>query len=105
MRKETLVPVDLLDVLLDPDNHDPIRCVAEDGTMIEFEQVGVISLPAENDKTLYCILHPVTEGKSDLAYPFRVILSNGRATLSAVDDPDEFARIKAKYEALQRGCS
>ena len=46
MRKETLAPVDLLDVLLDPDNHDPIRCVAEDGTMIEFEQVGVISLPA-----------------------------------------------------------
>ena len=41
-QREELAPVDILDVLLDPDNKEPITLVDQDGRVLAFEQVAVI---------------------------------------------------------------
>ena len=50
--REELVPISIIDVLLDPDNRDPVVLMGEDGKELKFEQVAVMRL--------YCILHPLT---------------------------------------------
>ncbi len=49
--------LDLLDVLLDKDNKNPIIMSDESGRIIRFEQVAVV--PYNNE--LYCILKPIDE--------------------------------------------
>ena len=54
---------DIVDVLLDEDDHEPIVLVDGGGSKVAFEQIAVIP---HNDK-LYCILKPIThiEGVED----------------------------------------
>ena len=69
-------PQDVLDILLDDDNHDNITLYDEDEKAVEFEQVAVISLGDDEDGELYCILKPVgkLEGiKDNEAIVFHVI--------------------------------
>ena len=47
---------DILDILLDPDNKDPIIMRDDKGRQVEFEQVAVVPL---NDR-IYCVLKPIT---------------------------------------------
>ncbi|MBO4554863.1 MAG: hypothetical protein J5713_03685 [Clostridia bacterium] len=50
-------PLDVLDILLDDDNHDNITLYDEQENPIEFEQVAVIPLgESEEDGELSCIL-------------------------------------------------
>lgn len=49
--------VDILDVLLDEDNEDPITLYDENNKAYKFDQVAVIPL----DDNLYAILKPVDE--------------------------------------------
>lgn len=58
--REELVPISIIDVLLDPDNRDPVVLMGEDGKELKFEQVAVIPHDKEGEKRLYCILHPIT---------------------------------------------
>lgn len=48
---------DLLDILLDKDNHDPIVLMDEKGRPISFEQVAII--PMHDVKLLYVVLKPL----------------------------------------------
>jgi uncharacterized protein YrzB (UPF0473 family) len=49
--------MDLLSMLLDEDNHEPIILYDDEGKMLEFEQVAVI--PHLNQ--LYCLLQPISD--------------------------------------------
>ncbi len=52
--------VDLLDVLLDQENKDPIVLMDEKGKQLTFEQVAVIPYGVEDaNKSLYCVLKPM----------------------------------------------
>lgn len=57
--QEELKPVDILDVLLDQDNKDPIVLVDEAGKQLTFEQVAVIPYEVRKEKRLYCVLKPL----------------------------------------------
>lgn len=46
---------DIIDILLDADNKDPILLTDEKGNKIAFEQVAVIPY----DQKIYCILKPI----------------------------------------------
>ncbi len=65
--KEDLKPIDILDVLLDQDNKDPIVLVDENGKQLTFEQVAVIPYEVRKEKRLYCVLKPLDkiEGIAD----------------------------------------
>ena len=52
-----LEKMDILDVLLDEDNKEPIVLMDENGKEIEFEQVAIVPM----DDVLYCVLKPITE--------------------------------------------
>ncbi len=67
-KKEEKKPVDLLDVLLDKDNRDPIVLQDEKGRQITFEQVAIIPYDIdEKTRKLYVVLKPVdkVEGIAD----------------------------------------
>ena len=51
--------VDLLDILLDEDNEDPIKLFDENGKEYKFDQVALIPL----DEKLYAILKPIDKIK------------------------------------------
>lgn len=56
--------MDILDILLDEDNRDPITLVDADGRVIDFEQVAVIPFTtSRGDHNLYCVLKPLDEIK------------------------------------------
>ena len=61
MEKENkdLKQVDILDVLLDQDNREPIVLMDEKGKQLTFEQVAVIPYEVRKDKRLYCVLKPL----------------------------------------------
>lgn len=52
--------VDLLDILLDQDNKDPIVLNDANGNELRFEQVAIITYEiSSGEKSLYCILKPL----------------------------------------------
>lgn len=58
--REELVPISIIDVLLDADNHDPIVLEDDTGRELKFGQVAVIPYEKDGELRLYCILHPIT---------------------------------------------
>ena len=88
-------PKDVLDVLLDDNNHDNITFYDENDNAVEFEQVAVIPLEYdEEDGELYCILKPVgkLEGiKDNEAVVFHVIEDEDGVADLEVEMDDEIA--------------
>ena len=67
-KQEERQPIDLLDVLLDRENRDPILLMDENGRQLSFEQVAVIPYDVEGqDRKLYVVLKPIDkiEGIAD----------------------------------------
>lgn len=58
-QNEDLKQIDILDVLLDQDNKEPIVLVDENGKQLTFEQVAVIPHEVRKEKRLYCVLKPL----------------------------------------------
>ena len=92
--------VDLLDMILDPENDTPIVMVV-DNKVVAFRQVAVIPL----NEMLYCILTPVEplEGVAeDEAIVFRLVVDeNGKASLEIEsDEPTAVAVFDRYYEML-----
>lgn len=56
---ENVKPIDILDVLLDQENKEPIILMDEKGKQITFEQVAVIPYEVKKEKRLYCVLKPL----------------------------------------------
>ena len=83
--------VDLLDVLLDQDNKEPIVLMDENGKQMTFEQVAVIPY-GEDD--LYAILKPITKIDGvgdDEAIVFKVDEDDDGEAILKVEDKEEIA--------------
>lgn len=94
-QKETLETRDLLDVLLDQENKDPIVLMDENGRQITFEQIAIIpyDVPGEERK-LYVILKPLdkVEGiADDEAVVFVCEQNKEGSTVLRVEDNEERA--------------
>ncbi|MBO4472567.1 MAG: DUF1292 domain-containing protein [Clostridia bacterium] len=66
---------DILDILLDQDNKDPITMFLSNGKEIHFEQVAVIPYRVKEQMTLFAVLKPIEELEGieeDEAMVFRV---------------------------------
>ncbi len=87
-------PVDLLDVLLDQDNKDPIVLMDESGKQMTFEQVAVIPYEVRKERRLYCVLKPVDhiEGiGDDEAIVFLVDTDDNGNTVIKIEEDEEIA--------------
>lgn len=87
--------VDLLDVLLDKDNKDPIVLMDEKGKQISFEQVAIIPYEVKKDeRVLYVVLKPIDkiEGiADDEAVVFLVDQDKAGNTVLRVEEDEEVA--------------
>jgi len=103
MEKETEITeqeIDILDVLLDEDNEDPITLYDENSKAIKFDQVAIIPL----DEKLYAILKPIDEipgVADDEAIVFAINENeNGETTLVVETDEPIAMRVFDEYYKL-----
>ncbi len=93
--REELVTVDLLDVLLDPDNREPLTFLDENGKVLTFEQVAVIPHDdKDGERQLFTVLKPLDkiEGVADdEAIVFRVSVDDDGNTSIKPEEDDEIA--------------
>ncbi len=96
--------IDLLDVLFDPDNKDPIVLMDENGKQMTFEQVAVIPHEVKKEKRLYCVLKPSDkiEGiEDDEAIVFLVDTdSEGNSVIKVEEDEEVAIAVFDKYYDL-----
>lgn len=71
---------DLLDILLDQDNHEPIVLMDDDGKEVAFEQVAIIPHDVDGAKKLYAILKPLDKMEG---------INDDEAIVFFVDEDDE----------------
>ena len=92
--KQDLNKVDLLDVLLDQENKDPIVLMDESGKQMTFEQVAVIPYEVRKEKRLYCVLKPLDkiEGiADDEAIVFLVDTDDEGNSIIRIEEDEEVA--------------
>lgn len=96
--------VDILDILLDQDNKDPIVLMDESGKQLTFEQVAVIPYEVRKEKRLYCVLKPVDhiDGiADDEAIVFLVDTDdNGNSVIRIEEDEEVAIAVFDKYYDL-----
>ncbi|MBP3431691.1 MAG: DUF1292 domain-containing protein [Clostridia bacterium] len=88
--EEEVQKQDLVDVLLDEDNKEPIVLVDGNGRKLSFEQIAVIPY---NDK-LYCVLKPIDEIENvqdDEAIVFFVDEQKGQEPVLMVETDEKVA--------------
>ena len=91
---EELKPVDILDVLLDQDNRDPIVLMDENGRQLTFEQIAVIPYEVRKEKRLYCVLKPMDKIEGigdDEAIVFVVDQDKDGNSIIKVEEDEEVA--------------
>ncbi len=94
MEDKEIKPVDLLDVLLDPDNKEAIVLMDENGKQMSFEQVAVIPYEVRKEKRLYCVLKPLEaiEGiADDEAIVFLVETDDEGNSVIRIEEDEEVA--------------
>lgn len=103
MEKDTKQPeqeIDLLDILLDEDNEEPITLYDENSKAIKFDQVAIIPL----DDRLFAILKPIDEipgVADDEAIVFSINENdNGETTLIVETDESLAMRVFDEYYKL-----
>ena len=92
--KQDVKPIDLLDVLLDQDNKEPIVLMDENGKQMTFEQVAVIPYEVRKEKRLYCVLKPLDkiEGiADDEAIVFLVDTDDAGNSVIRIEEDEEVA--------------
>ena len=90
---------ELLDILLDEDNVDPIILFDDTGKRVAFEQVAIIPMGIE----IYCVLKPLDEMEGvadDEALVFRVDEKDGAAVLVVETDEPTAHRVFEEYYNL-----
>ncbi len=93
-KEEDLRPVDILDVLLDQDNKEPIVLVDEAGKQLTFEQVAVIPYEVRKEKRLYAVLKPIDKIEGigdDEAIVFVVDQDKDGNSIIKVEEDEEVA--------------
>ena len=92
--KEELQTMDILDVLLDQDNREPIVLMDENGKQMSFEQVAVIPYEVRKEQRLYCVLKPLDkiEGiADDEAIVFLVDTDDEGNSVIRIEEDEEVA--------------
>lgn len=97
--------MDILDMLLDSNNNDPITLTDSDGNLMYFEQVAVIPMDFPNgNRSLFCVLKPLSKIKGvgdDEAIVFRVDFEDDGETVLRVEDDEKIsATVFEKYLGL-----
>lgn len=103
-KKRLEKPKDLLDILLDKDNRDPIVLMDENGKQISFEQVAIA--PMHDVKLLYVVLKPIDriDGVADdEAVVFLVTPDKNGNTILRVEEDEEIciAVFNVYYDMLE----
>ena len=92
--------LDILDILLDENNDDPISLFDEDDKEVKFEQVAIIP----HDEKIYAILKPIDEMEGvadDEAIVFVVEYDNEGHSYLVVETNEEIAiKVFDKYYQL-----
>ncbi len=91
--RNNLEEVDIIDVLLDEDNTEPIYLSNANGQVIAFEQIAVIPYKSENSD-LYAILKPLDEipgMKNDEAVVVRIELDDNDKWIIVVEQDETTA--------------
>jgi uncharacterized protein YrzB (UPF0473 family) len=86
--------LDLLDVLLDQDNKEPIVLMDENGKELTFEQVAVIPHEVKKENRLYCVLKPLDKIEGigdDEAIVFLVDTDEEGNSIIRVEEDEEVA--------------
>ena len=94
MENKDVKSIDLLDVLLDQENKDPIVLMDETGKQLTFEQVAVIPYEVRKEKRLYCVLKPLDkiEGiADDEAIVFLVDTDDAGNSIIRIEEDEEVA--------------
>lgn len=94
MENKEEAKLDLLDVLLDQDNREPIVLMDETGKQMTFEQVAVIPYEVRKEKRLYCVLKPLDkiEGiADDEAIVFLVDTDDEGNSIIRIEEDEEVA--------------
>ena len=96
--------IDLLDVLLDEDNKDPIVLMDDRGKQIAFAQVAIIPFGEGDEKKLYVILKPIDkiDGMEDDEVLVFIVLSDDYGnTIVKVEENVEIAQaVMERYKEL-----
>lgn len=85
---------DLLDIILDEDNQDPILMMDQRGKQLAFEQVAIIPYEQDGEKVLYVILKPLDKIngiEDDQAVVFLVDQDSSGNTFLRVEDDEAIA--------------
>ena len=100
--------MDLLDVLLDRNNNDPIILQDESGRTLTFEQVAIIPYDVEGqDRLLYVILRPIDIAgiADDEAVVFRTDMDkSGHTVLKLEEDEPRAKEVFEKFYELLDEC-
>ena len=93
-QKQETAQVDLLDVLLDKDNKEPITLMDEKGKQIYFEQIAMIVHEVKKEKKLFAILKPIDKieglGEND-AIVFLVDQDKDGNTILKIEEDEDVA--------------
>lgn len=99
-----LKPIDIVDVLLDQDNKEPITLMDDNGKKISFEQVAVIPYRSRGETRLYAVLKPIDkfeEISDDEAVVFYVdVDENGNSFIKLEEDESVARAVFEKYYEL-----
>ncbi len=92
--KEEVQAEDLLDILLDKDNKEPITLMDEKGKQISFEQIAMIVHEVKKEKKLFAILKPIDKieglGEND-AIVFLVDQDKDGNTILKIEEDEDVA--------------
>lgn len=102
-KQEEKEAIDIVDILLDEDNEDPITLYDENDKAVKFDQVAVIPL----NNNLYAILKPIDEMEGvadDEAIVFAVKQDkNGESMLEIeIDEPTAIKVFDEYYNLLDK---
>lgn len=89
--------MDIIEKIMDENNHDIIKMVGNHHEVIKFEQVAVI----EMDEYYYAILHPLaSDVEKDEVFVFRMNLQVDPAVMELEEDEAVILEIFSRYEKL-----
>jgi len=104
MGKEQVKQVDILDVLLDQDNKEPIVLMDEKGKQLAFEQVAVIPYEVRKEKRLYAVLKPLDKiegiGEDEAIVFFIDEDDEGNSVIKVEEDEEVAIAVLDKYYDL-----
>jgi len=96
-------PIDLIEVLIDSYNNDPIVLVEENGSKLIFNQVAVVPIDVNDIPRLYTLLKPVgVDGVADdECMVFRVVVDKDANTDIRIEEDEILQKaVYAKYLEL-----